>query len=440
MSAAASASSPTVSRYHLAAALTFLLLVCLPVRFWIGPVQMTGLRLFLALTAIPLLWIWLRNPSLRRDPVTWCFAAAITWGALAISQTSPSHLLENTGALWLELFCAYLLGRICIRYEQIFARFILAAAIALLVLLPLTLFESQTGAPPLIQAIRHLPLITSVDVVSIEPRLGLERAQVVFAHPIHFGLFATTCFALALVGLRAHLNLGARVALASVALISTFLSLSSGPLLALVVQACLLVWVWLFGAERKAWLALIITLAVLYIAIDLASDRTPIRVFMSYATFSAHNAFWRGLIFEWGMVNVWNNPIFGIGFNDWERPSFMVSGSVDNYWLATAMKYGLPTLLLLVAGVWIACRRAMFMDATPSPLRLAWMLTMVSIILALCTVHVWTAIHAYLFFLLGAGQFAGESASERNTAKSSQKHLYTRNLGSPGFTQEGLPA
>lgn len=429
------------ARWAILSATLFVLLVCLPVRFWIGPIQMTTTRLFLATAALPLMIYWLRQSNLRRDPATWAFAAATLWAGIAISQTSPAHLIENTGALWLEMFCAYLLGRACIQNATDLKRVALVSGLALLVLLPLTVFETQTGAPPLIQALRALPLISSVEIVSIEPRLNLERAQVIFAHPIHFGLFATTCFTLALIGLGTTSSLTLRVTLAGAALLSVFFALSSGPLLALIVQILLLAWVWVWGARAKSWLVLFGLLAVFYVIIDLASDRTPIRVFMSYATFSPHNAFWRGLIFEWGLVNIWNNPIFGLGFNDWERPSFMISGSIDNYWLATAMKYGLPGFVAIALGFAFAIRRAIRAEQGDlKSLRLAWLITMISVILALCTVHVWTAIHTYLFFLLGAGQFNAHSSAIPSPKPAPVTLTFSRDTSGAIYTRGGVTA
>lgn len=413
------------TRAPILAAIGFLLLVCLPIRFWFGPVQMTGLRLFLALSAPVLVLLWMRDPALRRDPSTWVFASATLWAALAISRTSPGFLIENTGSLFLETFCAYLLGRLCIRTEHALSTCAVFAAILLTLSFPLTIYEANTGIPLIVAAIRSLPLVTSVEIISIDPRMGFERAQSVFAHPIHFGLFAVSGVTLLAAGLREHLHLSLRLIFASVLIASTFLSLSSGPLLALAVQLGLLFWVWAWGASLRSCLALLMILALAYIAVDLASDRTPIRVFMSYATFSPHNAFWRGLIFEWGILNVIANPIFGLGFNDWIRPGFMISGSIDNYWLVLAMRYGLPGFLLFFAGFLFAIRAAIKAEETLSPVRIAWLITILSLMVALSTVHVWTAIHAFLFFLLGAGQFKSENEFKKPKPE----------IPRPGFTR-----
>ena len=130
---------------------------------------------------------------------------------------------------------------------------------------------------------------------------------------------------------------------------------------------------------------------------------------MSYATFSAHNAYWRSLIFEWGMINLWGSPIFGIGLNDWVRPFFMHSSSIDNFWLLNAMQYGIPGFVLLGVGylpaLWWVGRRNFDADQRLFQLRRAWMLTFAGLTLTLCTVHVWTSIYSFVFFLFGAGMW-----------------------------------
>jgi len=318
--------------------LLYLAALLLPIRFTLGPLQMTSLRLFLLIMIVPLLIaVFKRASPLKPIDLTLC--AFVAWMAVAMSQTSPDHAIENTGAVGLELLGGYLIARlyICNRAQMTALAKLLIALVALSI--PLAVFESATGRAPMIELLRALPGVSSVAIVDIAPRLGLERAQVMFAHPIHYGLFASSVVALAFVGLRdAHLNW--RLLGLSAGILCSFFALSSGAFLSVLLQLFLIGWLLCFGPKRSAWLALVAVCVVAYILIDLASNRSPIRVFFSYATFSAHNAYWRGIIFEWGMVNVAQNPIFGLGLNDWVRPAFMRSGSMDNFWLVIAVRFG----------------------------------------------------------------------------------------------------
>jgi hypothetical protein len=87
-----------------------------------------------------------------------------------------------------------------------------------------------------------------------------------------------------------------------------------------------------------------------YVGIDLFSTKTPFHVFVNYFTFSKQSAYNRILIFEYGTAEVARHPVFGIGLGDWERPVWM-SDSMDNFWLVTAVRYGVPALFLLLLGL-----------------------------------------------------------------------------------------
>ncbi len=107
------------------------------------------------------------------------------------------------------------------------------------------------------------------------------------------------------------------------------------------------------------------------------------------------------------MVNVWENPLLGLGFNDWKRPVYMISGSMDNFWLVIAVRYGIPAFLCLALGVFVPLLRIIFRDFRADPrlaqVRLAWVLTFVCLSFTLATVHIWGNIFSFVFFMFGAG-------------------------------------
>ena len=263
-----------------------------------------------------------------------------------------------------------------------------------------------------------------MEVIDIPTRLGLERVQAVFAHPIHFGLFCSTAVSLFYIGMAGSLSQMTRIIGCSLIILTTFLALSSGAFLSVLIQLFLIGWLAFFRSNPWRWWLLAGSVVAAYVFVDLVSNRSPLRVFFSYATFSAHNAYWRSLIFEWGMVNVWNNPVFGLGLQDWERPHFMYSGSMDNFWLALAVRYGLPGFALM-ALAWISgLGRVMLAQRGPTQLRYAWAFCMLGLTFTLATVHIWTAIYSFTFFLLGAGQWMTEHrATERRDAPLTREDL-----------------
>ena len=391
---------------------------------------MTGLRGFLAIMILPLTIGLLRGKFGPLRAPDYLFFAYALWSGVALSQTSPDQALENASVNVIEFLGAYLIGRVFIQTSAQFERLILVLCTLICATLPLALYEALTGSPVLIELIQSLPGISSVAALSIEPRLGLDRAQVLLAHPSHYGLFCSTVTALALIGLRKRLGLMARLTLFGVVGACCFLALSSGAFLSFLLQGFLIGWSAILNGVKTRWIILAAMTCFAYLAVDLISTRTPLRVFMSYATFSSHNAYWRGIIFEWGLLSIAERPLFGMGFNDWERPDFMTSRSIDNFWLLIAMRYGIPGVFLLVAGYFCGLitviRRQFEPGTTIVHQRLAWAICFTGLTLTLCTVHVWTAIYSYVFFLFGAGLWMMDTEpvmSQRPTKQSEKRKV-----------------
>lgn len=389
--------------------LLYFAVVMLPVYTNIGPILMTGLRAYLILMVVPLTFRLLAG---KYGPVMWTdilFFAHIGWMSVAIAVNNPSMVVQNTGSAAVEFLGGYLVARAYIRSRADFIALCRWLGMLVALTLPLALIESQTGHSVLPALLNKLPGVSSIGDFYIEPRMGLQRSKVFLPHPIHYGLFASTAFALTVVGLKNLIPNGRRRLLGGSIGVCVFLSLSSGALLPMVMQIFLISWFALFHRMNRPWLVLGLLTAAAYIIVDMISNRSALMVFLSYATFSSHNAYWRAQIFEWGMVNVWANPVFGLGFNDWVRPFYMYSGSMDNFWLVMAVRYGIPGFLLIAAGYMIGLLRVGFRNFANDPvlaqLRRGWMFTFIGLTLTMCTVHIWTTIYSFVFFMFGAGMW-----------------------------------
>lgn len=424
--------------------LVYLLTVVTPVAFYAGPLYLTGLRAFLLLMIVPLSYRLLMGRYGRLYPTDVLFIAHTLWTGVSLLVNNPDQMLENAGIYGIEFFGGYVLARAYIRGPDEFSALVRTMLLLLLVTLPFAIHETMTGRPWIVEMIRRLPSVTSVPIVNIEPRMGLDRVQVVFAHPIHYGLFACSAFALCYVALKDEIGDIRRVAAAVATGLCCFLSLSSGAFLALLMQLFLIAWALALRSTRQRWGILVGLAALIYLAVELLSSRSPIRVFFSYATFSAHNAYWRGIIFEWGMMNVNDNAIFGLGLRDWVRPHFMASGSMDNFWLVQAVRSGYPGFLTLAVGYLIAMWRIGRRDFDADPrlwrYRRAWMFTFVGVTFTLCTVHIWTSIFSFIFFLFGAGMWmlaaqpsaaGGGAPAEAAPARPSRYARFSRNAPAP---------
>ena len=393
----------------------YLVAVMVPIGFFAGPLYLTLVRVVLLLSVVPLTVMLFTGRFGRVMLPDIFFMLFLMWAVMAFGMHHPEDVIEHMGANGLEFWGGYMLGRGLIRTREQFITLCKALGVMVGLTLPLAMMESQTGTPIVLELIRSVPGLHTVADVRHELRMGLERSQVVFIHPILYGLFCSVAFSLTLVGLQGTLGDTRRWIVATVVAICAFLSLSSGAVLALLLQIFMLGWYLVFRKHEWKWTYVLILFILAYIAIDLLSNRTPVRVFMTYATFNPHTAYWRGLIFEWGIMNVVgsveNNippaPWIGIGQNDWVRPSFMYSGSFDNFWLLTAVTYGIPAFAFLSIGYGVTLFRVGFRnfkgDTQLESLRRAWVFTFAGLTFTLITVHIWATIYSFVFFMFGAG-------------------------------------
>ncbi len=408
----------------------YLFCVVVPIWFNAGPLLMSTLRLFLMVMIVPILIRLLMGAYGRVIITDWLFVGHTLWMAVALAVKSPEAVVTQVGSVGMEFLGGYAIGRAYIRTPEVFLALCRTLALIVLCLTPFALYEAQTGRPLIVEYIARLPGINSVGIVSIDQRMGLERVQGPFAHPIHFGLFCSVAFSLTFVALKGVVSDSRRWMAAIVVALTGFLGLSSGAWLAILLQVALIAWATVFDRIRWRWWLLVGLFALAYVVIDIFSNRTPIGVFMSYATFSAHNAYWRGQIFEWGIANVLGSAVkgipssmlFGLGMRDWIRPHYMFSGSMDNFWLVMTVRNGVPGFLMVAIGYAYVITRVMRRDFTGDPvlaqIRRAWVFTFLGLTFTLCTVHVWGSVYSFVFFMFGAGVWliAAEQAQEGSGA------------------------
>ncbi|MEO5620030.1 MAG: O-antigen ligase family protein, partial [Cypionkella sp.] len=389
--------------------LLYFLSVMLPISFKLGPLTMTGTRLVLIVMFLPLM-VQLSMGRFGRVLLTdVLFLIHVIWMVVSLAVNNPSQAISNAGSTGIEFIGGYALGRAYVRSAEDFSALIRLLAMIALCTFPFAIYETLTGHAIILDMLAKLPGISSLRDLSIGKRMGLDRVQLVFVHPIHYGLFCTIALSLCYIGLKDVYGNGRRLAISVVVGLSGLLALSSGALLAIVMQLILMVWAFMFRNTKKRWLILLGIFALFYITVDLLSNRAPLNVFLSYATFSPSTAYWRTIIFHWGMINVWANPLFGLGLNDWIRPSYMRSGSMDNFWLLTAVRYGIPGFLTLAVGyavaLWKIGRRNFDSDEILWQFRRAWMFSFVGLTFTICTVHIWHTIYSFVFFMFGAGMW-----------------------------------
>ncbi len=395
----------------------FLFAMMLPtaVSLNLGGLRLSAYRVVLIVMIVPMLVQLLSGSRSRMHLFDlllfahcgWALLALIKWGGVAQG-------IESGGIYIVECAGAYLVGRLYIRSCADFTAMARGYVGLVLATLVFTIPEAATGIHILHDGISSA--VGGPKAPFIEPRMGLERTFGPFDHPILYGVFCASSFSLAyfVIAQRQLKNFGGMAKVVGVVL-ATFMSASGGPYVVLMMQGFVAAWERVLGAMQGRWAALFSLFALAYIAIDLFSTKTPFHVFVNYFTFSKQSAYNRILIFEFGSAEVARHPMFGIGLGEWERPVWM-SDSMDNFWLATAVRYGLPALFLLLACllglIWTVGQR------TNLPLewkraRHAWAFTLFGITVAAATVHLWNALFVLFFFLLGSGAWLLDAKPEQ---------------------------
>ncbi len=385
----------------------FLVTLIIPVLFQLGPIRLTPYRILLLATFFPALFTLFSG---RAGPVRgfdlWLIFSII-WACLALFYNHGiENMLETAGIYFVETLGCYLIARVYITNSAKFAAVCRIFLLIVMALFPFALYEAMTGRPILIEMAHKVG--GSFLILNQQPRLGMERAQVVFDHSILYGAFVAALFGPIHYVLNDGKGMVRRAFNYAIGFWGALFSVSGGALVALFFQIGLFAWDRLTRKINRSWTILALLFLLAYILVDLFSNRSPFHVFVSYLTFSPESAYNRILIWNFGTENVAANPIFGIGLGDWARPAWM-GDSVDNFWLVIAMRYGLPGVFTFsVAVLWII--RAASLRHLPDPAdhagRAAFLTSLGGMILAGFTVHYWNAIYVFWMFLLGSGVWA----------------------------------
>jgi hypothetical protein len=326
------------------------------------------------------------------------------WAAVAlVANHGFGGQIEPIGIFFLETVVAYLIGRV---YVSNAADFFYLVRLLFFTTIAMTPFAIQ-------QAITENNLILSVfevigrsyDKYFSEQRLGFFRAQGAFQHPILFGVYCASVISLTYFVLCYRRGIITRFARTGIVLFTALTSLSSGPMAAMVAQLGMIGWNIVLRPIRARWWILAGLAIIAWVFVDIASNRSPPEVFISYFALNSATAYNRILIWIYGSASVMNNPLLGIGMGSWEQPSWM-SDSMDMYWLVVPVRYGLPAgilngLVFLSIFLGVALRRNF--DARQNAYRLGFLSCMVGFGMVGWTVHFWNETYVLFMFLMGSG-------------------------------------
>lgn len=388
----------------------FILFVLLPtdISFMVGEFRLTVYRVMLLLTLIPCAGMVFAGRRGRILPSDWLMLVYASWAVLALGIHHGFDVAYKTGGIFVvEAIGPYLLARTIFRRPEQVRSLAALLTLIVLILLAFSIPEAITGRHFLREFFAGLQGRGFSS--RIDTRYGFHRAYGPFDHPILFGVFCASVFGLSWGALtRSDSIAPGRFIRSSAVVLTAMTSLSAGAMAALMTQFVIAGWERVTRSVPKRWLVLTGGFVFCYTAVDVLSNRTGMHVMLSYLTFSPGTAYGRMTIWTYGKAEVLRNPLFGIGLNDWVRPAWMLSGSVDNFWLLNAMRYGLPSgLAVLVASVLMVAaigrtipRHPLLVDRL---LRFGWITSMIGLMVSAFTVHYWNSSFVYFTFFLGTG-------------------------------------
>ncbi|MEM1344735.1 MAG: hypothetical protein AAGI34_09175 [Pseudomonadota bacterium] len=406
----------TTPKLALPVALFVLSMLC-PLIIDIGALRMSPYRLVLLVMVLPCFFAVFSGRAGRVRPADYAMLFLYIWSVIAIVfHHGLLSQIEALGIFFVETIGAYMLGRLYIRDAASFLALVRLLFITVMIMLPVAIVEAVTGRNIIISLFEMIG--RSYREANMEQRLGFDRAQGAFQHPILFGVYCGGVIALAYFVLGYGKSFIGAAGRAGTVLLGALCCFSSGPMTAMVAQLGIIGWNVVFKSIPNRWWMLTGFAAFAWVFVDIFSNRTPPEVFIHYFALNSGTAFNRILIWEYGSKSVMSHPLLGLGFNDWPRPGWM-SGSMDMYWLVVPVRYGLPAGLAMgFVFLWIFLKVALRkgLDARLNAYRLGYLGCMLGYFMVGWTVHFWNETYVVFMMIIGAGVWFLDADTQQSEA------------------------
>lgn len=185
-------------------------------------------------------------------------------------------------------------------------------------------------------------------------RDGVVRAMGPLEHSILFGAVCVWFGTVALTTFRHHLF---GWGIAGVALIGVWFSQARSPLLGYLIGFALAIFHSASPRFTARWKLVGLCVTAVLLTVFTFSN-SPVATLVRLSGVNPEAAWARQAIWETAGPVVLGSPIFGIGLHgdwNWQAHGALVSSSVDAFWLATAMSYGIPGSALILLTIASAC-------------------------------------------------------------------------------------
>lgn len=318
-------------------------------RLDLGGFQLYPYRLAL-IVALPFMAIRVGRVPVRLGLADLLVVASGIWMLIATAVHYPLDVaLKSGGATTLDSLAAYFAGRIFFRNALDFRRFLYRVSPIILGVAAIMALESVSHRyimRPIVGAITGHSPAAALDRMW-EIRNGLLRATGPFLHPIAAGLFFGSLAPLYMAS-----DLPRWRWFGLIACMGGIFGWSSAGIAAIGIGIGLGIYDNYQKKLRIGWAPLIAVVLIGCFLVQMLTEGGLLKFIIRYASLNPQTGYFRLLIWDYGSADVARQPWFGIGyFESYNRPSWMRSDSVDNYWLLQALRFGLPSSLLMLAAV-----------------------------------------------------------------------------------------
>jgi hypothetical protein len=387
----------------------FFVVIFIPGSFYVG-VRMTPFRLYLILMALPMALRFRADPTIRITAVDVLVFLAIFWRSLSLVMVHQTAEILNAGASFIELFFGYMIGRVFVRTAADYRFFFKCFLVMLVALLPFALLELVT-LKRVLRGIFGVVLTQPPQVIlGAHVRFGLMRVQASFDHALLYGTFCSIGFANMVYLYRFPKNM----VFAGFVGFMTLLAISSSSMIAIVLQAGMIVYERVLRPFRAKWIVLGIAGVVVLFAFELIFGKSIQDYVVTELSLNPAGAETRLDQIQYGLKEVWRHPLFGIGLNTARLP-FWRSDIFDNFWLHTAVRFGIPAFLF-IAGAFALH----FLCVTLRPktggaqdlLRIGYAIPFATLVLVIGSISVWGSVVVFMMAYLGAGAWFYNGAQD----------------------------
>lgn len=345
------------------------------------------------------------------------------------SNVGYPDLIIPAGGQTIDIGLSYFFARAAFRSPRDLRLFLLLIAPGLAVIAAIIFLESVLHTNLLQPLIAQI--VGKQGFFPTHERMGLMRARGPMPHAILAGIFFASFLPLYwLSGLR-----GWPRTVGMIASFASFFTVSSAALLALTLSVALLIYNWL--SERIAnlsWRIFFMASGIFVFITELGTESGSFNLIMRYGSLNSASSYNRVLIWRYGTDNVKANPWFGIGYAEWERPTWL-GRSLDHYWLKQAIEVGLipPTLIALatILGIFALMRGSMRLARDDKMALRSLAMAMSVFALGVISVSVWLSTQVWFHMMIGMSVSLGYAALSFNTARPAQ--MAARTGGAPGY-------